>query len=563
MEKKKPSPKMVLIVLFLIVIIGAVGLMANHFLPSSETVDSKEYFGIEDSSQIALVVNQELLEDKAILIDNQIYISQPTVNQYISSRFYMDSEAGAMVYTLPEEVITLPTGEKEFTAGGETIKEDTAMVVKEKDGYYISLDFIKQYTDMKCESYENPGRVVISTQTSSLTMGEATSEYTVRKKGGIKSPILTKGTSGDQLIYLETLENWTKVATEDGYIGYVKNSEIPEGIDGQIEFNCQGPEYTNISKDYKISMGWHLITSANDDSLAEKIAGCTGMNTISPTWYTLADNEGNLQSRANKAYVKQAHKAGLEVWAMIENINVDVDTETILSSAKARAHIIKTLMKEAKKYGFDGINVDLENITEDAAPHYLQFIRELSVSCRKAGLVLSVDDPVPARYNSYYDRKEQAAVVDYVINMGYDEHYSGSDEAGSVASLPYVKESIENSLLEVPKEKLINALPFYTRLWTEPFGSSNIESKALGMDAADAYVKEHNMESYWDETLGQNVAKTEDSKAQYEIWLEDEQSIEEKMKLVKENDLAGAAFWQLGYQRDSVWEIINKYLNLN
>ncbi len=561
MNAKKTRPIMAVIVVILIIIIAAVGLLVNRFMPSNETIDAKTYFDIESDTQAAIVVNHEVIEEKAELVDDHIYLSQSAVSQYISSRFYHDSESNTILYTLPDETISLAIGSAEYEVGGETKQEEVPILVEQNDTVYIALDFLKQYTDMSCLEYEEPNRVVIYTDTKEVTTAKASADYKVRKKGGIKSPILTEGAKGDALVCLETMENWTKVATEDGYVGYVRNKEIGETEEQAITFNCSGPQYTNISREDKLCIGWHLMTNkSQNDALAEKISGCTGLNVISPTWFTLADTSGKLQSRVSASYVEEAHNAGLEVWALIENVNADVDTTSTLASAKARRKMIRQMMRAAGKAGFDGINIDLENISEECAPHYLQFIRELSVECRAAGLVLSVDDPIPASYNTYYDRAEQAAVVDYVINMGYDEHYSGSDEAGSVASLPFVKDSIEDSLKEVPKEKLINALPFYTRLWKEPFGSSNIESQAMGMDEASAYVEEHAMDTYWDATLGQNVAETQDDEAIYQIWLEDEQSLEEKMKLVKEYELAGAAFWQLGFQRNTVWEIIGEYL---
>ena len=233
----------------------------------------------------------------------------------------------------------------------------------------------------------------------------------------------------------------------------------------------------------------------------------------------------------------------------------------MLSVRENRTRIIRQLMDAVKETGLDGINVDFENITEDSAPHYLQFVRELSVSMRKAKKILSVDLPVPQPYNAFYNPKELGVMTDYVIIMGYDEHYSGSEEAGSVASLPYVEAGIQGMLEAVPADKVINAIPFYTRLWIQPFGSSNLTSETMSMDEASDYVKKHNMEVYWDGSAGQNVAEKEDDEALYQIWLEDEESIEEKMKLIQSYDLAGVASWQLGYQRNTVWEIMDRYLN--
>lgn len=560
--KKKAAP--ILVVILLIILVAAAGVLSfviKRFTPSNEKMDGSEYFGLEQDTDVALVVNREVLEDAGKFIDGNIYIQDATVSKYINQRFYWDANNKVMLYTLPEEVITLTPDSTEYLVAGETQKEEVPMIRSEGDVFYVSLEFLKKYSDMSCEAYEDPARVVISTEAGSVQMVDASSDYEIRQKGGIKSPILTEGKKGDALYYLESMENWTKVSTSDGYTGYIRNEDISGVREEESAVKTQGLEYTSIRKDYKINLGWHMMMNREgNQELASKIEGCTGLNTISPTWYTFADDKGKLQSLASPAYVKQAHEAGIEVWGLIENINTEVSTLDVLSVTENRTKIIQQLMKSAKWTGMDGINVDFESITEDSAPHYVQFIRELSVACRKAQLVLSVDNPVPQPYNEFYNLKEQGIMADYVIIMGYDEHYSGSEEAGSVASLPFVKDGIEQTLKEVPKEKVINAIPFYTRLWTQPYGSSNITSETMGMDTAAAYVREHQMETYWDGEAGQNVAELQGDDALYQIWLEDDQSVEEKMKLIQSYDLAGVASWQLGYQNNSVWAVISKYL---
>ena len=129
------------------------------------------------------------------------------------------------------------------------------------------------------------------------------------------------------------------------------------------------------------------------------------------TWFALMDNEGNYQSWASKEYVDRAHELGLQVWAVLDNFNYnggkDVNTQILLGTTSNRKKLIAKLMEDADAYGFDGINLDFETLREAAGKYYVQFIRELSVSCRKQGLVLSVDNYVPAAYNMFYNRAEQ------------------------------------------------------------------------------------------------------------------------------------------------------------
>ena len=315
------------------------------------------------------------------------------------------------------------------------------------------------------------------------------------------------------------------------------------------------PDYTSISMDEKVVLGWHQVTtSAANSGMDKVVANTSGLNVISPTWFKLSDNKGNYTSIASKDYVDAAHKKGLKVWPLIDNFSTEISTLKILSSSENRKNLIANLMSDVEKYDFDGINIDFESLTQDNAPHFIQFMRELSVSCRNSGVVLSVDVPIPASYNMYYERDELAEVVDYVINMGYDEHYSGSDE-GSSASINFVKNSITDSLVEVPKEKLINAVPVYTRVWTKE--NSKVSSSALGMSAAANWVKENNIELTWDDEVGQYTGQTTIGSARKYIWLEDERSIKLKMVAIKEEDLAGVAVWKLGLEPKEIWNVIS------
>lgn len=564
MKKSMAPVVIVLLLILLVVAAGGVTMLVKRYTPTATTLDSNEYFNIQGEGETALVVNGELLEDKGVEVDGKIYIDCTTVGNYINGRFYWDSNEEKMIITLPEEKIVFEPDSSTYWQGGVEKQAEEVLLKNIENKDYLALDFVGQYTDMSWKIYENPDRVVIQTRWDNLQCVTAQKDAEIRQKGGIKSPILTTVPQGTTLYFRENLEDWYEVYTEDGYRGYVQAKKVSEPEEYQGEPVKVVPEYTSISKDYPINLVWHQVTSqAGNATLEEMTAEMTGVNTISPTWFSIQSSDGTLMSLANADYVQQAHAKGLEVWALIDNFNKEVSTLDVLSYTSKREYIIQQLMDAANTYGFDGINVDFESIQEEEAPHYIQFIRELSIECRKAGLVLSVDNPVPKSFNTYYDRREQGIVADYVIIMGYDEHYSGSSEAGSVASLPFVEEGIQATLEEVPKEKVINGIPFYTRLWKKPYGSSELFSEVMSMDESQQFIQEqeaNGMMSYWDEKMGQTVAEMQGEDALYQIWVEDEQSIEAKMKLIKEYDLAGVAAWKLGFERASVWSIISEYL---
>lgn len=561
-QKKKAAP--VLVVLILIVLVGAAGVVSfliNRYKPGTEYMAGNEYFNLTDENSVALIQNGELLEEQAVLIGGEPYAAYTYVESQLNSCFYWDEETKGILLTTSGGVQTLLPGDAAVakTPGGQPA------VQQESDGtVYISLDVVKEYTDLDYAYYSDPNRVVIRNEWDGVEQATVQSDTAqVRQKGGIKSLILADVQKGDTLLYLENLDNWCKVMTADGYTGYIQTEDIsePEAIEART---AKKDSYERITRDHKINLVWHQSTSTeSNDAMAEMTAEMTGVNVISPTWFSVTDETGTISSLASADYVKLAHEAGREVWGLIDNFNEAFDETTDLAYASVRSRIIEQLLAEAASCGMDGINVDFENLKEAGIPHYLQFLRELTSAAHARNLVVSVDTPVPQAYTMYYQRGEQARFVDYMIVMAYDEHFAGSEEAGSVSSLPFVQQAVEEMTRVMPADQVICGIPFYTRVWTEKFGQSAITSEVLGMDGAKNYAKENQMTETWDASLGQNVATVETSDARYTIWMEDEQSMEEKLKVIQSADLAGVAEWKLGFECADVWSLISEYIETN
>ena len=569
-KKRRLNPKAVpvLAALLLFFLIGgffAGKLLYEKYSPSKEMADLNEYFGLSGDSDMAVVINDEMVGDMARFIDGKVYLHVETVYQYIDSRFYWDEKENQYLYALPKELVSAAVGESSYTVAKSS--QDAGYVILRTDGSdaYVAADFLLNYTNFIYEYSEEPNRVRITTEFGNKDVVTAQKKAAVRWKAGIKSPILTNVDKGTGMYVLEESEDvgdWTKVLTKDGFIGYVKNNRISDVTQEEVvapEF--EEPEYTSISKDYTINMTWHQVTNMEANNyLLNKIADTKGLTTISPTWFSIADTDGNISSLASQSYVTYAHQQGLEVWGLVDNFKDGVSTYETLSKTSSRQRLVNQLIAAAIQYGLDGINVDFELITQDCARAYIEFIRELSIMCRINGIILSVDNYVPTASSDHYDRAEQGVFADYVVIMGYDEHYAGSEEAGSVASIGYVQQGIEKTLSEVPKEKVINAIPFYTRFWkTDADGT--VTSEALGMNDADQKVKNNNAEPVWDDTTKQYYVEIEYDGATYQMWMEEETSIEEKMKLIKQYELAGVSSWRLGYERSSIWDVILKYVN--
>ena len=430
--------------------------------------------------------------------------------------------------------------------------------------------------------YDAPNRAVITSEWGEIETALIRHDTQVRYRGGVKSPILKEVSKSDKVTVLEDEDDWMKVATEDGVIGYVKTNALKNRKTETISREFEEPVYTNISKDQTINLAWHNVSNADANNyVSQMLAETKGLTTIAPTWFSIADTEGNMTSLGSADYVSYAHQSGLEVWAVLRDfhggINSYDETYEVLSYTSRRTRLIDQVIAAAQELGVDGINLDFELISTQCGEHYVQFVRELSVRCRQNGLVFSVDNYVPQPYNEHYDLEEQGTVADYVIIMGYDEHTDSSYEAGSVASLGYVEQGIADALEKVPETKLIAGIPFYTRLWfetpkteeelaaeagTEAASYPNkISSEALGMDEAQEALTNAGVQAQWDDNTRQNYAEWEADGGTYKIWLEDNQSLEEKLKVISDNDLAGVAEWRLGWENASVWDLILQYIN--
>ena len=548
MKKNYKPIAVVVVLIFLVAILGIVSHIVLKYVPSREKMDLNEYYGQVADGEIALVMGTEKLDERGLVDGDRVYLPLDVVNTYLNQRYYWDSADQKVLYATPSEL----TSEAASAEAGEQVwlKDDTV---------YLNLSYVQKYTDIDAYIYKDPYRIAVQYQFDNVKTVKVKKNTSVRYRGGIKSAVIASVKKGTQLRLLEELDNWDQVATDDGYIGYVDRKAVGKAEDTSFDRSFDGEQYSYLTMDKKVNMVWHQLTSTDANAyFADATANMTGVNVISPTWFYLTDTAGNIANIASADYVAQAHDKGLQVWGLIDNFTQDVSTTETLSSTSARQNIISQLIQAATNVGMDGINVDFESLSEDVGIHFLEFLRELSIECHKNNLVLSVDNPVPEDFTSHYDRAEQGRVVDYVIIMGYDEHYVGS-EAGSVASLPWVEQGVQDTLEEVPAERVINAVPFYTRLWRTTGG--NVTSEAIGMDQAQQVIAENNVETYWDKTTSQNYGTYDIDNSTYQIWLEDSQSIAEKVKLVSKYNLAGVSAWKLGFENSGIWQVISDNLN--
>ena len=584
MRRRRKRQRMIRFVLLIILIIAAIAgiILWKRYSPSKEQYDMKKYYGIEKDGQVGITVDNKVVEAEGKLAGGKVYVAYNIVRDYINSRFYWDPNENVLLYMLPEDMISVDVGSKDYSISKKKKSEDYVILKTEGNTAYIALDFVQQYTNIDYEVSNNPDHVMIRTKWGKTDVATVKKNTQVRYQGGVKSPVLAELKKKDEVAVVESEQNWKKVRTADGVIGYVKNKTLKNEEKKNITRKFEEQDYSNITKDYTINMAWHNVTNQDaNNAVAQRIAQTKGLTTLAPTWIHVADTNGNISSIASADYVSYAHKQNVEVWMTVRDFDGGISSEKesyeLLSYTSRRETLITQLIAEALRVGVDGINVDFEKISDKCGEHYIEFIRELSVKCRQNGLVLSVDNYVPKSFNTQYDRKEQGIVADYVVIMGYDEYYAGSPEAGPVSSYNYVKEGITETLKEVPAEKVISGIPFFTRLWKETPKteeelksdkgtdaeqySATVESDAYGMDNAQAIVKQAGVDTTWDKKAGQNYATWEADGSKYEIWMEDSKSIEAKLKLMKKYKLAGTAEWSLGQESSDIWNLIQKYVN--
>lgn len=573
---KKWIPVLVASILIIIICaVTGVQYIKEKYGETDERVDLFAHYQIFEEDQAAVLVNNLLTEEKALIRDGEAYLSLDYVTGKYNERFYLDESSDELMYMLPERVIEV--GSETRFADLDGYSGDAAanafVWIRKDASCYVSVNFVMEYTDVLITVYDNPARVYIDPSSLEYRAAEVSKDTEIRKLGGIKSPIVAEVAAGSEVVVLDSMETWSEVRTADGFVGYIQNKYLKHEHSAERKSSFVSPVYASLTSDTEICLVWHQVFSSKDNGKIESLLSKEqGVNVISPTWFSVCDNDGNITSLADHAYVEAVHGMGMEVWGLVDNFSSEISSLEILSHKESRRNLIDRLIQAAKDYELDGINIDFESMKSDVGPHYIQFVREMSVMCRREGLILSVDNYVPTAGSRFYRCEEQGAVVDYVIVMCYDEHWKNSD-AGTNASLAFVQRGIEGMLSKVPQNKVVAALPFFTRDWMfdadeeveendDPLSSKYVTgSTAVSMDKAAKLLKDGKAELVWDEDLAQYYGEYIEKNTIHRIWLEDARSMQMKLDVTASYDIGGVAFWKLGLETDDVWDGIGAYMN--
>lgn len=554
-----------------VVVVIIIGLMTAFliykFSPSKEVMELSEYYNLTSEEEMAVILQDTISDEKGLYSDGIPYISYSMVKELFNKKFYWDANEHIMILTRPQEIIKIQPDTAEITVNKGSVAKEYVVVKMHNDVPYIAMPYVQEMSDITYKTYELPNRIVIKYKWGINELAATVKKKTViRLEDSIKSKILAEISPGDEVICVDTDETisrgFSKIISEDGIIGYVKTKKLNESSYRTTESSFVKPEYVHITKDYDICMAWHQVTNASaNGGLLNLLNSTKGVNTISPTWFSVKDNKGNISSLADETYVQRAHNAGVEVWGLCNDFSKEIDIAVVLSNTASRERLENKLLSMAIEYNLDGLNIDFENIKEESGEDFIQFVREMAVKCSNNGIVLSINDYVPVSYREYYNYEEQGEVADYVVIMAYDEHYSGSEEAGSVSSIGFVNDAVSKITGMVSEERVIMALPFYTRLWK--LSNEGLTSAAYSMSGAQSILDDRGVKPSWDTATGQYYAEYQEGGATFQIWLEEEKSIEEKLKAVTQSGVHNVSFWRLGFEKTEVWNTVANYINAN
>lgn len=555
-----------LVILAILGIVAAAGfIIYKKFAPSFVQRPMSEQYKLGQDEAL-VILNGRPAEQRGRLINDVVYIPVSLAVESMNERIYWDEEENILSLATSGGLITVSAEDSlRYMLGKENIESEYQLLYQDGEMLYIAMEFVSKYSRINYSWAKEPNRIIVQADFEQTNMF-ATLAGSVRLRVGPnkKYDYLLELEEGKEVL-VDTLappeNDYQKIYTLDGIEGYVPSEYLKEKTEKAWQTDKQEDIFAQSAVEGGVCLAWHQMTyEVGSADLEAKISQAGCLNVVSPTWFALSDNKGNFSSLANQEYVTAAHAKGLKVWGLINDFDKKISLKKILGQTSTRTNLINNLLAAAIRYKLDGINIDFEKITKDSAPAYLEFLRELVLQCHANGIVVSVDDYLPTESSSFYNWAEQGRVVDYVIFMAYDEHYAGSEESGSVSSLPFVNDGVDLGLKYIPKERVVVALPFYTRRWqeTKKGKKTEVTSSVYGINSAEIMLQNNGATSSWDEVTGQYYAEFKYNGSKYRIWLEEETSIEKKLETVYSKNVAGVAFWKLGFERPITWKTIEK-----
>lgn len=499
----------------------------------------------------------------AITANDTVYLPLSVWQKNIDSAIAYDESSNSVIVTTKDKVVQFPTDSVSYFVNNEPVNLQFHPIKDENGEVYVALDPLVDFYAITYSMLKDNGGVLLEQDGEKKTHATVTAakkdeDYKrLRTEPSLFSSYTAEVADKEAVTIEKEEDDYYYIRKENGIAGFIKKDLIKKEKTETVKVELKQNEPKLAKVNGPIQLTWEAVYSKNPDT--STIKKMEGVNVVSPTWFKLSDNKGNVSNLGSTAYVKWAHQQKYQVWGLFSNDFSPEKTHKVFKDYKTRQKVIRQLLVYSEMYDLDGINIDIENVNEEDGKYVTQFVREATPYLHEAGLTVSMDVTFIAggNYSAFFERAHLSDLVDYMVVMAYDEHWATSPEAGSVASLPWVENNLDALMEEVSNEKLVLGVPLYTRLWEEK-ANGEISSKALSMEKADEWVKKHKVSVTYDEETGQNYGEYYDNKTKstYKIWLEDEVSLTNRAKLVDKYNLAGIASWSRFFADETAWSAL-------
>ncbi|QUL97652.1 MAG: glycosyl hydrolase [Candidatus Fermentithermobacillus carboniphilus] len=506
-----------------------------------------------------LVYRGRVYDFPVVVEDGEAYVPFRFIKEVLDKNAFWDKE-GVVVVTTADKVIKLRAESLTAYVNQHPLNLKFPVIFEGKEPY-IPATTLEILYPLATSLIEENGVFLVKRLDEPRRFAQVKVASIIRAEPSVLSRRVHRVFSGSEVQIFDDVGKWVMVETKEGFSGFLPKSSLTRE---EVKAPEVAPpvEYSpSPVRGDKVVLVWEQVDVATPDP--SKIGPMQGVNVVSPTWFHLAKTPGEVENRADMRYVNWAHSRGYQVWALFSNSFELERTRAVLRNSDLRDKVIAQLLIYARIYRLDGINIDFENVYREDAPYLTQFVREMVPLMHEAGLTVSIDITVKSSSPTWslcYERDRLAEAVDYVMLMAYDQYPHNSSVAGPVSTIPWTEWAIRKTLEEVPAEKLVLGVPFYTRLWkeTQEDGSTRVSPKAIGMTQARDWLRSENVSAVFQPDTGLKYAEKKEGQHTYKIWIEDEESMKKRLELARVYGLAGVAAWRRGFEAPEIWTVIEE-----
>jgi len=277
------------------------------------------------------------------------------------------------------------------------------------------------------------------------------------------------------------------------------------------------------------------------------------LTALSPLWYSVGPQGNLVDPRPDPALREFARSHGIPLVVLINNQKVGDNCQSLRSEA-SRRRMVKEITDLATREGYDGINLDFQEIRPDVREEFTAVVTELARSLHAKGkiLALSLIPPVdvPPEVTGAYDYRALGQAADYVVVFGYDRHNPSTDP-GPIAPQDWVEANVKKMVSMVPARKVVLGVGVYGYDWALP-RSSPRDVTPLAVPEARELARRHGVQPQT-QPGGQVTFRYSTGGRLHEVWFQDATNLREKLDLARRYNLRGVAIWRLGFEEAAHW----------